>query len=989
MSSLITLAGIDDALALVCCLTVPIVALIGAALVTAITALRRAKGLESQVDDLKWQVAKLAKNAQTGATVQSFVPTSASTPTPTPTPKPIAPPEFRPTAPPAQSPEAIVSSDELEEVTEAAAPVGEFDSLAARLTASRPRSATGPLPPATPMPASSESPLPKHTPSAPPKPPLTREAIMVRLFVWIGGVALAAAGAYLVKFSFDRGLLRPEVRLSLGALFGLALVVAGDMLRKRSPAVAQAAVAAGVAVFFAVIVAGMHIEHVGWLTPTIGFALLAITAGAAVALSLRHGPFVAVLGLIGGFLTPAIVSNNTHSPGSLFAYLFILQMALVAVTRLRHWWWLALMTLMAGYGWAVIWMAFFFRGGDTHALGLFLLASSGAFILSAKPVVKLVADGDGNLPEGGNLLTANLTTAIGRTDFWLALTRWSGAVMGLLLTMWLVRLGDYSLFEWGYLGILGAAIMVFARLDQRHHGLAWMAATATLMMVASAVFRFNPLPWGAPYAVKADGIDALAWVIMGFGVLYAVGAFVALWRSRRPGSWASLSLAAAMGFLLLGYWAYRDQTIEHFWGVLSCGISFIYAMLAMFMASRRERAPGYDHALAALSVAAAAFLALAVPLELDRQWITVAWALLVPIIILIDRKLRIPALRVVAFVLTTIVVVRLLANPEVLWYPIGTQPIVNWLLYGYGVPVLAFGVAGWLLSQEKRVVEAAVMQAVALALTLALVTLEIRHFFHRDMGIHDLGHPMFNATFPELGTYVLAWMLLGLGTALWHWPLRLDAAGQMAMLDNRDTLWRRWAGASLLAFAVVFHIVLLCLILNPAWYRHDVGQLRVFNWLLYVYGLPVLILVGVVALLRRWGQAQVVWRGTLLIPGQIIWAIVIFIAFVGVNLEVRQAFRGAILSGSAASQSERYAYSATWVIFGSVLLALGIWRRSIVFRWASLIVMLMAVGKVFLRDTAQLGDLYRVFSFLGLGLVLLALGYVYHRFVFGPSGTAE
>jgi len=58
-------------------------------------------------------------------------------------------------------------------------------------------------------------------------------------------------------------------------------------------------------------------------------------------------------------------------------------------------------------------------------------------------------------------------------------------------------------------------------------------------------------------------------------------------------------------------------------------------------------------------------------------------------------------------------------------------------------------------------------------------------------------------------------------------------------------------------------------------------------------------------------------------------------------------------------------------------------------RYASLVVMLLAVGKVFLFDTRNLSDLYRVFSFLGLGLSLLLLAWLYQRFVFRRSSTAR
>ena len=50
--------------------------------------------------------------------------------------------------------------------------------------------------------------------------------------------------------------------------------------------------------------------------------------------------------------------------------------------------------------------------------------------------------------------------------------------------------------------------------------------------------------------------------------------------------------------------------------------------------------------------------------------------------------------------------------------------------------------------------------------------------------------------------------------------------------------------------------------------------------------------------------------------------------------------------------------------------------------------MLVAVGKVFLVDTANLQDLYRVFSLFGLGVSLMLLAYLYQRFVFGGGGRS-
>jgi uncharacterized membrane protein len=50
----------------------------------------------------------------------------------------------------------------------------------------------------------------------------------------------------------------------------------------------------------------------------------------------------------------------------------------------------------------------------------------------------------------------------------------------------------------------------------------------------------------------------------------------------------------------------------------------------------------------------------------------------------------------------------------------------------------------------------------------------------------------------------------------------------------------------------------------------------------------------------------------------------------------------------------------------------------------------LAVGKVFLFDTAQLKDLHRVVSFLGLGVSLILLAYLYNWFVFVvPAGADD
>jgi uncharacterized membrane protein len=115
------------------------------------------------------------------------------------------------------------------------------------------------------------------------------------------------------------------------------------------------------------------------------------------------------------------------------------------------------------------------------------------------------------------------------------------------------------------------------------------------------------------------------------------------------------------------------------------------------------------------------------------------------------------------------------------------------------------------------------------------------------------------------------------------------------------------------------------------------------------------------------------------------------IAFGGLWLVliVRRAFQGPVLAGGAIGTTEWWTYSAAGAAFGGLLLILGILTSRRIPRYASLAVILLTAVKVFLIDANALDGLLRVLSFLGLGVTLLLIGYVYQRWILGPELTAE
>ena len=75
----------------------------------------------------------------------------------------------------------------------------------------------------------------------------------------------------------------------------------------------------------------------------------------------------------------------------------------------------------------------------------------------------------------------------------------------------------------------------------------------------------------------------------------------------------------------------------------------------------------------------------------------------------------------------------------------------------------------------------------------------------------------------------------------------------------------------------------------------------------------------------------------------------------------------------------QFSYSALFMAFGAILLGIGFWRRSSFVRWQALLLVAVAIGKVFLVDVRELSQGYSILSFLGLGALLLGVSFIYQR----------
>ena len=198
-------------------------------------------------------------------------------------------------------------------------------------------------------------------PRAPaPERPSLEERFGTRWVVWVGGLALALGGIFMVRYSIEQGWIGPGVRVALGGFSRLLSqprangCAVANRLRMRRPAIANIPsilTAAGTTVAFATVWAAYALY--GFLAPGAAFLMLGLVALIALAAAMLHGPALAALGLVGAEVTPLLVHPDKPDYWALYLYLAVVTAAAFALARLRLWRWLAIAALAFGLFWAL------------------------------------------------------------------------------------------------------------------------------------------------------------------------------------------------------------------------------------------------------------------------------------------------------------------------------------------------------------------------------------------------------------------------------------------------------------------------------------------------------------------------------------------------------------------------------------------------------------------------------------------------------------
>jgi uncharacterized membrane protein len=142
---------------------------------------------------------------------------------------------------------------------------------------------------------------------------------------------------YFLKYSFEQGWVGPEGRVAMAYLWGIAFLVAGDRFRAKDlDRFGLSLVGGGIAVLYFSAFAAFQLYHL--FDQTSSFSIMVMITVLACVLAVRYdNKWLAVLGLIGGFLTPVLLSTGQDNQIALMTYMTILNLGLLGVAFYKKW----------------------------------------------------------------------------------------------------------------------------------------------------------------------------------------------------------------------------------------------------------------------------------------------------------------------------------------------------------------------------------------------------------------------------------------------------------------------------------------------------------------------------------------------------------------------------------------------------------------------------------------------------------------------------
>ncbi|UXS38887.1 DUF2339 domain-containing protein [Agrobacterium tumefaciens] len=821
--------------------------------------------------------------------------------------------------------------------------------------------------------AQAEDAVREEAPSAPASDtasaPATKESfeslLGARWAVWAGGLALALGGIFLVKYSIESGLLSPAVRLSLAAIFGLVLGLAGEAVRRKAvPGIAATysnamipgvLTAAGALTLFGVVYAAYGIY--GYIGPGMAFGLLGLVAFATIGLSLLHGQALAGLGLLGSMLTPALISTETPNIWALFLFLTISWLATAAAAR-RQGWTVVPSLANAGLGlWALGYIGFSETiSAEPPTLALLVMLAGTIFLWPGKTFDTPPAEaGETAAPERRAIRALRLLL---RPSLALNLT----VSMAVILPAIGFLFADGGIDTHPAL-VVSALIAALAALGAARHYAVWPAiiaalgAQAAVSLMSRQGIDFIGLINDTSVSLPPVSVGYTAEIAMalGLGAVFVLCAFSFLKRKGADDAdfgqlWAGIAALFPVWLATASFVEYGNLGRDWLHAAYGLGLGLVLLAGAEWL--HRQNDEAYRKPLNILVLGSFAAFALCLHTLTEGLATTVLLSVIGFVYVLATRYRNWDVLPWVMAVASVAVLGRIAWEPTIVGpQNLGLTPVFNALLPGYGIPALLAVASAWLLRDWPGVRAKNFLQAIASVMGLLAVAILIRHAMNG--GTLDDSVP----TLGEQSIYTL---------------LTIGFSGVLMTLDLKSPSPIFRYGSMIAGVIAVINVLTMHFFtLNPYFTGENTGSIPFLNLLLIGYLLPALAYGGLAYYAR--GKRPPPYVSMLAVAGAAL-------GFAWATLSVRRFWQGEnIADWKGFLQGETYSYSVVWLLIGVLLLVLGSRFNARSLRLASAAFVLISVAKAFLIDMSNLEGVLRALSFIGLGAVLIGIGLFYQK----------
>lgn len=331
---------------------------------------------------------------------------------------------------------------------------------------------------------------------------------------WAGAVLLLFGVAYFLKYAYDNGWIGPQGRLAIGTFAGVVALALGERFRRKKwDVLFQSLSGIGIGIFYICVYFSFQIYHLAG--QQMAFGLASCVTLLAIALAVVHDArYIAVFGLVGGFLSPILLSTGENHPYGLFSYIILLDLVALGAAYFRKW---RIVDILSFAGTALIYAGwadkFYFadRSGQLTPALIFISIFFVMFLVI--PTLNSLVRRTDLFPDGPIMVLLNSVFALAcyyvmlYTDH-----RWAlgfvvlgqALIVFMLFQAWIRRLGPSNPTSESLLIIALAQVILAVPLHLRMYGIAitWGAESAVLAWLG-VKYRKELVRLGAIVALMA------------------------------------------------------------------------------------------------------------------------------------------------------------------------------------------------------------------------------------------------------------------------------------------------------------------------------------------------------------------------------------------------------------------------------------------------------------------------------------------------------